>query len=93
MAQMVRLKKHYYSGNMNNKEELAAMGWQPFQLILSNREMEEYLKADPEIANLKMQYTEHETAIEYLKFVMQQIKDRTWQVQNYINYEKFSRGV
>jgi len=86
-------KFRYYRGEMS-REELAELGWQPYQLIkpLKN-EMDEFLQGDPDLIalNTKVEYLEIMGYL--LEGILGQIKARDWQLKNGIEWKKFLAGM
>ena len=86
-------KFRYYRGELS-REELAGLGWQPYQLIkpLKN-EMDEFLQGDQDLINLNTKIEYLETMGYLLEGILSQIKARDWQLKNGIEWKKFLAGM
>ena len=86
-------KFRYYRGEMS-REELAELGWQPYQLIkpLKN-EMDEFLQGDQDLIALTTKIEYLETMGYLLEGILGQIKARDWQLKNGIEWKKFLAGM
>lgn len=88
-----RNKFKYYRGELS-KEELTSLGWEQFQLrkVLKG-EMENVLDGDPDIANQELKVEYLETMVGFLDQVLAELKSRTWDIKNAIEYKKFIAGM
>lgn len=86
-------KFRYYRGELS-REELAELGWQPYQLIkpLKN-EMDEFLQGDQDLITLNTRIEYLETMGYLLEGILGQIKARDWQLKNGIEWKKFLAGM
>jgi hypothetical protein len=86
-------KFRYYRGELS-REELADLGWQPYQLIkpLKN-EMDEFLQGDQDLITLNTRIEYLETMGYLLEGILGQIKARDWQLKNGIEWKKFLAGM
>lgn len=88
MRKLLIEKKLYYSG----KADPDVYKDKPFNLRLKAAEVEEYVKADPEVFSLDAKLFEVEESISYLEDTMRAIKDRGFAIKNYIEWQKFMFG-
>jgi hypothetical protein len=92
-AELLRVKTHYYSGNLNNKKDLDTRGWEPFQFTTKGKsDLDSYINADKELNDLKEKIGAHEDAISFCELVCKEISNRTWQIKSYLDYSKFKIG-
>lgn len=87
---MRKTKIEYYSGRMD-QEELDARGWQPFQFVLKS-DVNAYLEGDDDLIKLLEKKVYHEESVSVLESIMNELKQRTWQLRDYISWEKFIGG-
>jgi hypothetical protein len=88
---VLRKKKlDYYSGRMS-EAELKANGWEPFRFLLKS-DMESYLQADPDIIEAKRKMINNEEAMEFCRACVKELSNRTWQLRDYMAWEKFVAG-
>ena len=87
---MRKIKWEYFTGKMS-KEELDEYGWEPFQFAL-NSDINTYLEADSDLIKLLEKKVYHEEAISVIESIMSELKQRTWQLRDFISWEKFVNG-
>ena len=87
---MRKVKWEYFTGKMS-KEELDQYGWEPFQFALKS-DITTYLEADNDLIKLLEKKVYHEEVISVIESVMAELKQRTWQLRDFISWEKFVNG-
>ena len=87
---MRKVKWEYYTGKMS-QEELDEYGWEPFQFTLKS-DITTYLEADTDLIKLLEKKVYHEETISVIESIMNELKQRTWQLRSFIDYEKFIGG-
>jgi Recombination, repair and ssDNA binding protein UvsY len=90
-AKMKKLKWLYYTGKLD-QDELDKLGWEPFRFTLKS-DIGVYLDADDDLNKLKRKHAYHEEAASFCTNVMKEISNRTWQLKEYIGWEKFVQGA
>lgn len=87
---MRKVKWEYFTGKMS-KEELDQYGWEPFQFALKS-DINTYLEADADLIKLLEKKVYHEEVISVIESIMSELKQRTWQLRDFISWEKFVNG-
>ena len=87
---MRKIKWEYFTGKMS-KEELEEYGWEPFQFALKS-DINTYLEADKDLIKLLEKKVYHEETISVIESIMGELKQRTWQLRDFISWEKFVAG-
>jgi hypothetical protein len=87
---MRKVKWEYFTGKMS-QEELEEYGWEPFQFALKS-DINTYLEADSDLIKLLEKKVYHEEAISVIESIMSELKQRTWQLRDFISWEKFVNG-
>ena len=87
---MRKIKWEYFTGKMS-KEELDEYGWEPFQFALKS-DINTSLEADGDLIKLLEKKVYHEEAISVVESIMSELKQRTWQLRDFISWEKFVNG-
>lgn len=87
---MRKVKWEYYTGKMS-QEELAEYGWEPFQFTLKS-DITTYLEADTDLIKLLEKKVYHEETISVIESIMNELKQRTWQLREYCAWERFIGG-
>ena len=87
---MRKIKWEYFTGKMSI-EVLDEYGWEPFQFALKS-DINTYLEADSDLIKLLEKKVYHEEAISVIESIMSELKQRTWQLRDFISWEKFVNG-
>ena len=87
---MRKTKWEYYTGKMS-QEELKEYGWEPFQFTLKS-DISTYLEADKDLIKLLEKKVYHEEVVSVIESIMNELKQRTWQLRDFISWEKFVGG-
>jgi hypothetical protein len=87
---MRKIKWAYYTGKMSN-EELQKHGWEPFQFVLKS-DITVYLDGDVDLTNLQRKKIYHEEAAAFCTNVMKELNNRTWQLKEFMQWERFING-
>ena len=87
---MRKIKIDYYSGRMD-QEELDAHGWSPFAFVLKS-DINAYLEGDMDLIKMLEKKVYHEETVSVIESIMNELKQRTWQLRDFISWEKFIGG-
>jgi len=87
---MRKIKWEYYTGK-TTKDELEEYGWEPFQFTLKS-DITTYLEADKDLIRLLEKKVYHEEVISVIESIMSELRQRTWQLRDFISWEKFVNG-
>lgn len=87
-ALMRRDKYLYYSG----KADPSAYADRPFQLKVLRGDLDVFVLSDEDVVDLDAKIQMAELCLEVIKGVLSQIKDRTWQVRNSIEFQRLMNG-
>lgn len=87
---MKKTKWEYYTGKMS-EEQLDQFGWEPFQFTLKS-DVTTYLDADADLIKLQEKKIYHEEVVTVIESIMSELKSRTFQLRDYISWEKFVGG-
>lgn len=91
-AKMRKIKEEYYNGSMS-QEDLQQYGWEPFQIKLSTKAgVEKYIEADENLIRLLEKKVYHEEVVAVCESIMQELKSRTFQLRDFIAWERFIAG-
>lgn len=91
IAKMKRLKWEYYTGKLD-QETLNKYGWEQFPFTLKS-EVSTYLESDEDIFKLVAQKKMYEEIIEVCNSIMKELSARTFQLRDFIQWERFIQGV
>lgn len=87
---MKKIRLDYYAGRMS-EDELKEYGWEPFQFVLKT-DLNSYLEADNNLIKLLEKKVYHEEVVSVIESIMSELKQRTWQLRDFISWEKFIGG-
>ena len=87
---MRKVKWEYFTGKMS-QDELTEYGWEPFQFALKS-DINTYLEADKDLIKLLEKKVYHEEVVSVIESIMAELKQRTWQLRDFISWEKFVGG-
>lgn len=87
---MRKTKIEYYSGRMD-QDELDAHGWAPFAFVLKS-DINAYLEGDSDLIKMLEKKVYHEECVSVLESILNELKQRTWQLRDFISWEKFIGG-
>ncbi len=88
---MKRLKWEYYTGKLDD-EQLGQYGWEPFPYVLKS-EITTYLESDEDINKYIAMKTVNDEIVELCQSIMKELNSRTFQLRDYIAWERFIQGV
>jgi hypothetical protein len=87
---MRKIKWEYFTGKLS-QEELEEYGWEPFQFALKS-DISTYLEADKDLIKLLEKKVYHDETVSVIESIMNELKQRTWQLRDFISWEKFVNG-
>jgi hypothetical protein len=87
---MRKIKWEYFTGKLS-KDELEEYGWEQFQFALKS-DINTYLEADGDLIKLLEKKVYHEEVVSVIESIMAELKQRTWQLRDFISWEKFVNG-
>jgi hypothetical protein len=91
-VKLKRIKEEYYNGTLS-QEELQERGWEPFLLNLKTKQgIERYIDSDKELIRLLEKKMYHDEAVAACESILQELKSRTFQLRDYISWERFIGG-
>jgi hypothetical protein len=88
---MKKIKWEYYTGKLDD-DELKKYGWEPFPFVLKS-DITTYLEADEDLTKYLAQKKMNEEIVEVCQSIMKELSARTFQLKDFITWEKFIQGV
>ncbi len=88
---MKRLKWEYYTGKLDD-DQLKQYGWEPFPFVLKS-EITTYLESDEDINKYIASKALNDEIVELCQSIMKELNSRTFQLRDYIAWERFIQGV
>jgi len=81
----------YYSGKISREEE-KKYGWEPYQQILSGKQLQDVLDIDPILSAGQSKVTKHTDMVESCKLIIKEIGNRSYQIRAAIDWQKVRSG-
>jgi hypothetical protein len=91
LKKLYKIKVEYFQGKLS-EEDLTQLGWEPFRLRVLKSDLDTYLDADKDMSKLKLDIELAKTKVEFLESILKTVGNRTFQVRNAIDWEKFKVG-
>lgn len=92
-AQKKHFKYSYYSGHLNNADDLAKYQIEPFRLKPGEKnKIDMWLAADDDLVKIQMKQSMHEEIVAFCEFVIKELNARTYQINGLIKYRAFLKG-
>lgn len=88
---MKRLKWEYYTGKLD-EDDLKKYGWEPFPYTLKS-DLSTYLESDEDINKHLASKIMHDEIVDVCTAVLKELNSRTFQLRDFISWEKFIQGV
>lgn len=88
---MKKLKWEYYTGKMDD-DGLKRYGWEPFPFVLK-ADITTYMDADEDLNKYKAQKLMHDEIVEVCISILKELNSRTFQLKDFISWERFIQGV
>ena len=88
---MKKIKWEYYTGKMDD-DQLKHYGWEPFPFVLKS-ELSTYLDSDEDLNKFLASKLMHEEIVEVCQAIMKELNSRTFQLRDFIAWERFIQGV
>ena len=85
-------KIDYYSGEMD-LAKMKELGWPPYGKRLVKAEVTKVVDSDPAIIAFVEGMAEIDNCIRYLEDIVKKLNQRSFDIKNIIEYEKFVSGV
>jgi hypothetical protein len=88
---MKKLKWEYYTGKLDD-DQLKKLGWEPFPYILKS-DLSTYLDSDEDLNKYIANKAVHDEIVELCTTIMKELNSRTFQLRDYIGWQKFIQGI
>lgn len=88
---MKKLKWEYYTGKLDD-DELKKYGWEPFPFVLK-ADINTYLESDEDLNKYRAQKIMHDEIVEICNSILKELNSRTYQLRDFIAWERFIQGV
>lgn len=86
------VKFQYFSGDLNNPEDLEKYGYEPWMKKVLRQDIPMYLDSDQELNNILLKKVVHQEIVDFCTSVLKEISARTYQLGNIIKWTQFIGG-
>lgn len=84
---MKETRRAYFNGELNNPEDLADLGWEPYQFVTkTNSEMERKIECDKLLNKILMKKMEHEEILDTCMSILKSLNNRSYELKAYVDY-------
>ena len=87
---MRKVKWEYYTGKLD-QDELAKYGWEPFPFVLKS-DLSTYMDSDDDLNKYQAQKVMHDEMVDICTAILKELNSRTFQLRDYIAWERFIGG-
>lgn len=89
---MKEIRSSYYLGHLD-KETLEAYGWEQFDIHVTKGGLERYLNSDEFLIKLLQKKSYFDQIVFTCESILNELKNRSWQLKTYVDYQKFLSGA
>lgn len=86
-----KIKWEYYTGKLDDGQ-LKHYGWEPFPFVLKS-EINTYFDSDEDLNKALANKIIHEEVVEICQSILKELNSRTFQLRDFIQWERFIQGV
>jgi len=88
---MKKLKWEYYTGKLDD-DDLKKYEWDPFPYVLKS-DLSTYMESDEDLNKYSAQKIMHDEIVEVCTAILKELNSRTFQLRDFIAWERFIQGV
>ena len=86
-----KIKWEYYTGKLDD-DQLKHYGWEPFPFVLKS-EINTYFDSDEDLNKALANKIIYEEVVEICQSILKELNSRTFQLRDFIQWERFIQGV
>lgn len=86
-----KIKWEYYTGKLDDGQ-LKHYGWEPFPFVLKS-EINTYFDSDEDLNKALANKIIYEEVVEICQSILKELNSRTFQLRDFIQWERFIQGV
>jgi hypothetical protein len=88
---MKKMKWEYYTGKLDD-DTLKKYNWEPFPYILKS-DINTYLESDEDLNKTIANKALHDEIVDICTTILKELNSRTFQLRDYISWQKFIQGI
>lgn len=89
---LLKTKREYYAGDLNNTQDLAAHNLTPMMKKILRQDIPTYTDADEDLGNILARKSINKQIISACDRILKECHSRTFQLKSYVEWRKFSDG-
>ena len=82
----------YYRGDLNNPEDLAELGREPYEFKRLKQEVSHYVDSDSEMVQLNTKIAYQQELVDILEEIIKAINTRGYVIKNSLDFLRFTSG-
>ena len=82
----------YYRGDLNNPEDLAELGREPYEFKRLKQEVSHYVDSDSEMVQLNTKIAYQQEMVDILEEIIKAINTRGYVIKNSLDFLRFTSG-
>ena len=82
----------YYRGDLNNPEDLAELGREPYEFKRLKQEVSHYVESDSEMVQLNTKIAYQQEMVDILEEIIKSINTRGYVIKNSLDFLRFTSG-
>jgi hypothetical protein len=86
------IKWQYYSGDLNNPEDLAEYGFEPWQRKTLRQDIPILLDGDKDLNQILMKKVVHQEIVDFCTSILKELHSRTFQLKTFCEWERYVSG-
>jgi hypothetical protein len=86
-----RVLSEYYRGDLNNKEDLAEIGREPWSRTVVKQDIASYVDSDHDMIKLLTKISYQEEVVSLLEDILKNINNRGFQIKNTIDWRRLTQ--
>lgn len=87
-----KLRNELYKVSLGRTNYYNGSAEEPFEYVLKDREVKEYVRVDPPVVEAEARVTLQEETVKYLEEVCKMFERRGFAIKNAIDFMKFTQG-
>jgi len=92
-ATMRRVKWEYYSGDLNNPDDLAELGLPPMSKKILRQDMSLYIEADKDLNKILAKKAINQEIVDVCAAIIKELSNRTYQIGSIVKWKQFQDGA
>lgn len=91
-VKMKRIKWDWYSGDLNNPDDLKEHNLEPWVKKILRQDIPMYIDSDNDLNTILLKKIVHQEIVDFCQSVLKELNSRTWQLKSFIDWERYIRG-